>query len=101
MTQEEKQRVRAIQRYLARGVKHICKDLNRSRNWFYKWKKRYFANPNGHGYKERSRAPKTAPIRLDPMMECLILSSRQKLESERYARIGPQAIDWEIRRLGY
>lgn len=101
MTHEESQRVTAIERFLAGdSIQQICKDLNRGRSWFYKWRKRYQANPDGDWYKEQSKAPKTMPDKTDTRTESLIISVRKKLEERPYARFGPQAIDWELRQRG-
>lgn len=42
MSKAEKKRKEAIRRYLAgESISSICRDLGRSRRWFYEWHKRY------------------------------------------------------------
>jgi putative transposase len=46
---EEKIRRAAVRRYILQGEspKNICFSLNRSKQWFYKWLKRYYTQGKG------------------------------------------------------
>jgi transposase InsO family protein len=96
---EEKLRIEAIKRYLnGESPSYICKDLCRSRVWFYKWLSR---SQKGDvcWYKEFSRAPKSLHRVLDPRMEQFIVQIRRRLEKTKYAQIGAGAIAWELTKL--
>mgnify|MGYP006300983997 FL=1 len=99
MTESEQKRIKAVQLYVSgKKVSSICKDLNKSRRWFYKWKKRYDSG-NKNWFKNRSRSPKN-PTKIDEDLEKLVIKIRKELMEEKYARIGPQTIHWELQRLG-
>ncbi len=39
MTESEQKRIKAVQLYVSgKKVSSICKNLNKNRKWFYKWK---------------------------------------------------------------
>ncbi len=60
---EEELRKKAIQRYLERGSpKSIYTDLKRSKEWFFKWLKRYQTGDKDW-YKDRSKAPHNSPTK--------------------------------------
>ena len=68
----EQLRMRAIELYKNNwNVSEICRTLNRSGNWFYKWLSRYNSN-DSYWYKEQSRAPKTKKNKTNNEMENLI-----------------------------
>ncbi len=101
MPYQEQQRQEAMQRYLSgESISSICRDFKRSRKWFYKWQKRYESG-NPYWYKVESREPREKPRKIAPEVEETIIQVRRKLKQDKYARIGPQMIDWELRRLGY
>ena len=58
---EQDLRKLAIERHIkGESPKSIYTDLNRSKNWFFKWLKRYqTGDPNW--YKSKSKAPKRSP----------------------------------------
>jgi transposase len=94
-------RKQAIQRYLKGELpKTIYTDLNRSKNWFFKWLKRYKSG-NAHWYKDQSRAPKRQPTALSEVQRQRIISTRRYLDSQQFAQIGPSAIKWELGKAGY
>jgi len=100
MPNQEAIRKQAIQRRLAgESVAGICEDLDRSRKWFYKWYKRYESG-DPEWYKNKSKAPKNKPQSIDPELENAIISVRKQLMEKKFAQIGPQTIDWELRRMG-
>ena len=58
---EQDLRKRAINLYLkGEFPKSIYSELNRSKNWFFKWLKRYQSG-DPDWYKDKSRAPKKQP----------------------------------------
>ena len=98
---EQELRKNAIKRYLkGESPKSIYTDLKRSKNWFFKWLKRYKSGDK-HWYKGRSRVPKTQPTALGETEKQRIISTRIHLESQRFAQVGPSAIKWELSKSGY
>ncbi len=58
-------RKEAIKCYLSgESITEITRKLKQSRMWFYKWYKRYQADPEGLWYEEHSRRPKTIKKKL-------------------------------------
>jgi putative transposase len=89
---KEELRLRAMDLYNNNwSVTRICKTLDCSRNWFYKWKKRYAMKDPGW-YKEHSREPKNKLRRRNEDVESLIIETRKELISKPYMQYGPQAI---------
>ena len=88
---EQKIRKLAIDRYLkGESPKSIYTDLNRSKNWFFKWLKRYQSGePNW--YADRSRAPVNRPKAITASDRKRIIKTRLHLESQKYAQTGPSA----------
>jgi len=98
---EQELRIKAIKRYLkGEPPKTIYSELNRSKNWFFKWLKRYqTADP--HWYKDRSRAPKKHPTAISKIDRQRIISIRTHLDSQKFAQIGASAIKWELSKSGF
>jgi transposase InsO family protein len=93
-------RKQAIIMYLANhNPTEICETLNKSRPWFYKWIKRYEANPKGDWFVEHSRRPHVIHRLIDKDLENLIIQIRLHLERTPYAQIGAISIQWELRKL--
>lgn len=89
-------RIKAIDLYNNNWkVTDICKTLNCTRPWFYKWLNRYDPN-DSNWFKEQSRAPKTSSKQYNDEMEELILETRKKLLSRPYLQYGPQAIYYAL-----
>jgi len=98
---EQKLRKKAIKRFLqGESPKTICTDLERSKNWFFKWLKRYQTG-EPEWYKGKSRAPLNRPTQLGEIEKQRIISTRQRLESEKFAQTGVSAIKWELNKSGY
>lgn len=97
---EQQLRKKAIERYLqGEQPKGIYQDLNRSKNWFFKWLKRYqTGDPNW--FEDQSKAPKRSPQKLSDVKRQRIIETRKRLEDERFAQIGVSAIKWELRKSG-
>jgi hypothetical protein len=91
----------AIERYLkGETPKTIYNDLSRSKNWFFKWLKRYQSgDPNW--FVDRSRAPLNRPLAISPAARKRIVQTRLSLENQKYAQTGPSAIKWELAKAGY
>jgi transposase-like protein len=98
---EQMLRKQAVKRYL-NGEKPISiyTDLNRSKNWFFKWLKRYQTG-DSQWYKDRSRAPVKRPKQIDQAEQQRIISTRIHLESQKYAQISASAIKWELTKSGF
>ena len=98
---EQELRKTAINRYLQdENPKSIYSDLGRSKNWFFKWLKRYKSgDPNW--YKDQSKAPIRRPTALNKIEKQRIISVRQRLESQKFAQSGVSAIKWELSKSGH
>ena len=98
---EQKLRKTAIKRYLkGEPPKSIYTDLKRSKNWFFKWLKRYKSG-EPDWYKDHSRAPIKRPTEIRKNERQRIISVRKHLESEKFAQIGSSAIKWELSKSGH
>ena len=98
---EHELRKKAISRYLkGESPKSIYTDLKRSKEWFFKWLKRYQTG-EPEWYKGKSRAPLIRPTQLSEIEKQRIISIRQRLESEKFAQTGVSAIKWELSKSGY
>ena len=94
-------RKQAIERYLkGEPPKSIYTDLNRSKNWFFKWLRRYKTGSHDW-YKSRSKAPKRRPSAISEVEKQRIVSARSQLESQKCAQIGASAIKWELSKSGF
>ena len=97
---EEQVRKSAVERYLeGTTANDVCRELNRSRQWFYKWLKRY-QKSDANWYKEQSRAPRRIANKVPQKIENQVLSIRSRLENTKYSQIGSMAIQWEMEKLG-
>jgi transposase len=98
---EQKLRKQAIERHIkGESPKSIYTDLNRSKNWFFKWLKRYKTG-NHDWYKSKSRAPKRKPSAIGEVEKQRIISVRSQLEEQKFAQIGASAIKWELTKSGF
>lgn len=89
---KEQLRIKAIELYSNKWkVSEICKTLNCSRRWFYKWLKRNQSN-DVQWYIEKSRKPKTSEKKIDLQTEQQIIETRKQLMITLYMQYGPQAI---------
>src|SRR4030067_1752146 len=90
----------AVERF-AKGepVSRICRDLGRSRQWFYKWLNRHkMGDPRW--FEERPRTARRSPNRLAPELEKQVVAIRQMLMNTKYGQIGANAINWELGKRG-
>ena len=96
----------AIRLWLAgTRVTDICRQLNRGRDWFYKWHQRYHDH-GADGLRDRSRAPQTLPRQLSSEMRRAIVASRDRLVRRhgahaRYRLAGAPTIQHDLEVLGY
>ena len=98
---EQELRKTAVERYLkGESPKTIYTDLKRSKNWFFKWLKRYNSG-KPKWYLDNSRAPIKRPTEISKIEKQRIISVRRHLESQKFAQIGPSAIKWELSKSGY
>jgi transposase len=99
MTEEELRRL-AVDRYInGETPKSIYEDLGRSKQWFFKWLKRYqSADPKWH--LSRSQAPRHSPRRISEVDREKIIRIRQQLQRQSFAQIGVSAIKWELHKAG-
>lgn len=98
---EQELRKTAVNRYLkGETPKSIYTDLKRSKNWFFKWLKRYKSG-EPKWYKDKSKAPINRPAAIGNVERQRIISTRTNLESQKFAQIGPSAIKWELSKSGY
>jgi transposase len=103
MNDEYLDRLRAIKLYLAgQSAEEICRTLDRSREWFHTWRRRYLA-AGPQGLLDVTRAH-PSPLRIPPELERTILNIRRRLEAQlppktRYSQIGATAILAELKLL--
>lgn len=98
---EQELRKTAVERYLkGESPKSIYTDLKRSKNWFFKWLKR-FKSGQPQWYQDHSRAPIKRPTEISKIDRQRIISVRTQLESQQFAQIGPSAIKWELSKSGF
>ncbi len=88
-----------------RIVSWICQHLERSREWFYKWWRRYLLE-GASGLRDRSHAPKTNPRGWSSEICQAILDIRDQLARrrgprKRYRLAGAPTIRHELACLGY
>jgi len=96
----EEQRKQAIQRYFqGEEPKSIYTSLNRSKEWFFKWLKRYKSGV-AEWYKEQSRAPLRTPGQISDNQKQAIILTRNRLEAHSFAQTGVSAIKWELTKQG-
>lgn len=98
--EEQNRRIDAIRRYLqGEKISNICRDLGRSRRWFYHWLTRYDSG-DPDWFRNRSRAPRQVPTKTPKEVERLVCEVRQRLVATQYAQRGAFAIQWQLQQLG-
>jgi transposase len=101
MEQEEILRQEAIRLHLqGQSVKTICERLNRSRQWFYKWLRKYEQMSEDVWYKSESGAPKTTSNKTEKSLEHPVVEIRRRLSAQAYAQKGAINILYEFERMG-
>lgn len=101
MKEKHEIRIEAIRRFLAseRPVVAIYRSLNRNRQWFYFWLKRYESESN-EWYKDKPKTNKVIHNKIDSHVEQLICKVRKKLTDTKYAQRGTLSIQWQLKKLG-
>lgn len=101
MDNEEIIRQEAISLYL-QGISpsKIGERLTRTRQWVYKWVKRYQSRSNEDWYKEDSKAPKQKPEKTPEGVERAIIKIRKELLEEPYHQTGAINILYRLNDLG-
>jgi transposase InsO family protein len=106
MPDEFQLRQHAIRLHLAgKRVSFILETIRRSKEWFYKWLRRY-QDEGVDGLRERSRAPKRSPRQWSAEVRRSILAIRDRLArrrgpQNRYRLAGAPTIQHELEGLGY
>lgn len=94
----------AIQRYLCgEDPVTVYTDLQRTKQWFFKWLNRYRAN-GYDGLRDLSKRPKTSPKQIVTQVEEAIVNVRRILsdptkEESKWATIGASSISWHMESL--
>ena len=98
---EEELRKKAVQRHLdGETPKSVYTDLERSKEWFFKWLKRYQTGEKDWS-RDRSKAPHNSPTKISDIDRQRIIETRKRLESERFAQISSSAIKWELNKSSF
>ena len=93
--QREKERQQAIERYImGQSPSAICASMGYSREWFYKWLRRFEAG-DPDWFRNRSRRPHRNPASTSPELEAQVVTVRRYL-AEQGLFHGDQAIRWEL-----
>jgi hypothetical protein len=79
MDTDKQERIDAVNRYV-NGDKpvNICKEMNRSKKWFFKWLK-WFKTGDEDWYRSLSRAPKIHGRQTENAIETAVVSVRKAL----------------------
>lgn len=95
----ELERRGAVDRYrVGESPSAICASLGRSREWFYKWLRR-FESGDPNWFRDRSRRPLRSPACTSQEIEQVVIAVRRSLRSQNLFH-GAQAIRWELEDLG-
>ena len=99
MTEQELRR-QAIDRFKnGESPKAIYKDLGRTKQWFFKWLKRYQSG-DPQWFKSRSTVPHRKPKQLQEEDRRRIITLREQLQRQSFSQIGVSAIKWELHKAG-
>ena len=101
MEQEEILRQEAVRLHLqGLSIKLICEQLNRTRQWVYKWLKKHEQSSSKEWYKSGSNTPKHIRTKTELPMEQTVIEIRLRLSNQVYAQKGAINILYEFERLG-
>ena len=109
-TEEEQERIDAVDRYLkGERPSEICKSLRRSRSWLQKGIRRYNDSEKSskmEWFRDKSGAPKNIHRKTDLEIEQLVTTVRKSLlngttEDTKYRCIGAVEIQFRMHELGY
>ena len=98
--EEKELRRAAIDRYLGgEPPKSIYEDLGRTKQWFFKWLKRYQTG-DPDWLLSRSKAPQRRPTEISKATRDQIVKTREHLQRQSFAQTGVSAIKWELHKAG-
>ncbi|MDR0368907.1 MAG: helix-turn-helix domain-containing protein [Bacteroidales bacterium] len=101
MEQEEILRKEAVRLHLeGLSISSICEQLNRTRQWVYKWLKKYEESSSKEWYKSGSNSPKHIRTKTKSSLEQTVIEIRLRLSNQIYAQKGAISILYEFERLG-
>ena len=106
LTPEEQERKCAIQRFMeGEPAVDIYRDVDRSKKWFTKWLNRYQTGQT-EWYKDLPRGAGVIHNKTKERTELVIINVRKSLmngseDSTRYSFMGPEAIIFRMKELGY
>ena len=101
MDQEEILRQKAVQLHLqGLSVVQIANQLQKTRQWVYKWLKRHDQSTENDWFSSQSCAPKTISSKINKTLEQMVIEIRQHLSHELYSQKGAISILYELERLG-
>ena len=99
MTEQELRR-QAIDRFKnGESPKTIYSNLGRTKQWFFKWVKRYQSG-DPKWYVSRSAAPHRKRKQLQEEDRRRIVTIRKQLQRQSFSQIGVTAIKWELHKAG-
>jgi len=93
----QQRRQEALQRYLAgEPIEVICREMDCSKSWLYKWKKRHhFTEPDW--VQEHSRRPRTSPTKTPAALEAEIVRLHQGLSPDDSGTVSAEVIRDHLR----
>ena len=96
---QEQRRKQAVDRYLAgENIEAICREMQCSTSWLYKWKNRY--QPDDPGWAtSRSTQPRHNPRQLPPSIQQCVVAWRQTV-APNGKKWSATAIQKELQRQG-
>jgi len=101
MDQEEILRQKAVQLHLqGLSVMQIAYQLQKTRQWVYKWLKRHAQSTENDWFSSQSCAPKSISSKINKTLEQMVIEIRQHLSHQLYSQKGAISILYELERLG-
>ncbi len=101
MEQEEILRQEAVRLHLqGNSITTVCEQLNRTRQWVYKWLKKYKQSGTPDWYISGSNAPRKITSKTNRLLEQTVVEIRQRMSSNLYSQKGAINILYELERLG-
>jgi len=82
------------------SVQTISKELERSRQWVYKWLSHYKQATDKNWYKSQSKVPKRVVKKTPITIEQTVIEIRKHLSNNAYSQKGAISILYEFERLG-
>nr|QNO53367.1 hypothetical protein KFLEFLPM_00021 [Methanosarcinales archaeon ANME-1 ERB6] len=106
MNIEEQERIDAVNRYIMGDRQtDICRDINRSKKWLFKWFDRFKTGEEGW-YKSQSRAPKKHGRKTNDAIERVVVNIRKALmvgneHESKYLGVCADAIRYRMEKLDF